>query len=285
MPKIQAFPTWLAINNANFTSPTGVTDLATGQPIGAGGLNAGDYGDLTNEEAANASYTTNGLLFEGRYRLVQVDSGATATNVKTGTVGYLRAGLSVKTAVILTAGSGMTAGTYTIAAANGSGGGNGAIIQVIVAANGTVTTQPVVLAGGNNYTSVPTFTMPASAGGTGATFVAQLNSTPNIVISADQQAVSGVGPVRPVVFLNSITPGNWGFIQELGTATVLDGATFIQTAGQFATVATGGSTMTTSSASVTIYTIGQVIDALLTSPPANTPFKILMGITATTVQD
>lgn len=285
MPKIQALPTWLAWNNGNFTSPTGITDQATGQPVAAGGLNLGDYFDATNDEAASASYTNNGLLYNGRYRFVQVDSGATAANVKTGTVGYLRAGLMLKTAVTLTAGSGQTPGAYTIAANISSGGGSGAIIQVVVQANGTVTGNPVVIQGGANYTSVPTFTMPTSAGGTGATFVGQLNSTPNIVISADQQAVSGVGPVRPVVFLNSITPGNYGFIQELGTATVLDGATFIQTAGQFATVATGGSTMTTSSASVTIYTIGQVIDALLTSPLANTPFKIQLGITATVVSD
>src|ERR1700679_2738742 len=108
MPKIQALPTWLAWNNCNFTSPTGITDQATGQPIAAGGLNQGDYFDATNDEAASASFTTNGLLYNGRYRLVQVDSGATAANVKTGTVGYLRAGTTVKTVVTLTAGSGQT---------------------------------------------------------------------------------------------------------------------------------------------------------------------------------
>lgn len=285
MPAIQALPTWLAWNNCNFTSPTGLADLATGQQIAAGGLNAGDYFSATNDEAAAASFLTNGLLFAGRYRLVQVDSGATAANVKTGTVGYLRAGLTMKTAVILTAGSGQTAGPYTIPANVSSGGGSGAIIQVIVSAAGTVTAQPTVLNGGANYTSLPTFTMPASAGGTGATFVAQLDTTPNRVISADQQAVSGVGPVRPVVFLNAITPGNYGFVQELGTATVLAGATFVQTAGQFAIVATGGSTMTTSATTLTIYTIGQVIDALLTSPLANTPFKIQLGFAATIVAD
>lgn len=281
MPAIQALPTWLAWNNANFTSPTGITDVNTGQPIAAGGLNLGGYFDATNDEAASASFTTNGILYAGRYRLVQVDSGATVANVKTGTVGYLRAGSSVKTAVVLTAGSGQTAGTYTVAA-NFGGGGTGAIIQVIVGAAGTVTANPVVLQGGSGYVSVPTFTL--VAGGTPATFVAQLNSTPNFVISADQQAVSGVGPTRPVVFLNAITPGNYGFIQELGTATVLAGATFTQTAGQFATVATGGSTMTTSATTLTIYGIGTVIDAI-TAPLANTPFKIQLGYAAGNVQD
>lgn len=283
MPKIQALPTWLAWNNCNFTSPSGITDLATGQPILAGGLNAGDYFDATNEEAANASYTTNGLLYEGRYRLVQVDSGATAANVKTGTVGYLRAGATVKTAVLLTAGSGQTAGTYPVAANVGSGGGSGAIIQVVVTAAGTVIANPTVLQGGANYTSVPTFTL--AAGGTPATFTAQLNSTPNLVTSAD--AVAAVSPVRPVVFLNVITPGNFGFVQELGTATVLDTVSTAQTAGQFAIAASGPGTglMAASATTLTIYTIGQVIDPLTGAALANSPFKILMGYAATTVQD
>lgn len=284
MPAIQAIPTWLAWNNCNFTSPTGLTDLATGQPIAAGGLNAGDYFSATNEEAANASYTTNGILYSGRYRLVQVDSGATVANVKTGTVGYLTAGKAVKSVVVLTAGSGQTAGTYTVAVNTPSGGGTGAIIQVIVAANGTVATPPTVLQGGSNFTTVPTFTMPTSAGGTGATFVAQLNTTPNLVTSAD--AVAAIVPVRPVVFLNAITPGNYGFVQELGTATVLAGATFTQTAGQFAIVESSShnGTMTTSATTLTIYGIGQVIDAI-TAPLANTPFKIQLGYAATIVAD
>lgn len=282
MPAIQALPTWLAVNNCNFTSPTGLTDMATGQSFGAGGLNLGDYFTATNEEAANASFTTNGLLFSGRYRLVQVDSGATAANVKTGTVGYLAAGKSVKTVVILTAGSGQTAGPYTVAAANGSGGGSGAIIQVIVAANGTVATPPVVLQGGSNYTSVPTFTL--AAGGTPATFVAQLNTTPNLVTSADQQLVTGVGAVHPVVFLNAITPGNYGFVQELGYATVLAGATFTQSVNTFAIAANGPGTglMTTSNATFGPFAIGYVIDAIA-APLANTPFKILLN--GPTLQD
>lgn len=283
MPKIQALPTWLAWNNANFTSSTGITDVNTGQPIAAGGLNLGDYFDATNEEAANSSFTTNGLLFAGRYRLVMVDSGAVASNVKTGTVGYIRAGSVVKTAVVLTAGSGQTPGPYTIPVNVPSGGGTGAIIQVIVAANGTVTAPPVVLQGGSGFSSVPTFTMPASAGGTGATFVAQLGTSPNVVTSYDQIAVTGVGPVRPVVFLNSITPGNYGFIQELGTATVITAAAATQTAGQFAITTTLG-VMAASVTTLTINTIGQVIDSI-TAPLVNTPFKIELGFTATTVQD
>lgn len=272
MPSIQALPTWLAWNNANFTSPTGLTDTATGQPFGAGGLNQGDYFDATNDEAANASFTTNGLLYAGRYRLVQVDSGATVANVKTGTVGYLRAGSSVKGVAILTAGSAQTAGTYQINATAGASGGSAAIISVVVGAAGTVTTPPVVIQGGVNYVGLPTFTMPAAAGGTPATFAVQLNATMNIVTSIDV-ANQYATLVRPVVFLNSITPGNYGFVQELGTATLIAGGTI--TPGQFVSTTGSGTGTVTSGTTYGILTVGQAIDAavvtntfkaILTSP-------------------
>ena len=140
MPLQQILPTWLAWNNCNFTSPTGMADVRTGAPYYAGGLNLGDYFDATEQEANNASYTTNGTLHAGRYRMVQVDSGASASNVKTGTVGYMVAG-----------------------------------------------GQPQL----------------------------------NLVTSYDKAIVGA----HPVIFLNSITPGNYGFVQEVfgGVATVLCG--------------------------------------------------------------
>jgi len=267
MPLQQALPTWLAVNNMNSVSPSGQTDNMTGYPYEGGGLNLGDYFDLTNDEAATASYTTNGLLYSGRYRYVQVDSGATAANVKTGTVGYMRLGSTVKSVVVLTQGSGQTVGTYQIASTGG--GGTGAIIQVVVASATSITAS--VVSGGNGYTSVPTFTL--ATGGTPGTVVAQLNSTPNIVTSADV----ATNAVRPVVFLNSITPGNYGFIQELGTATVLATASQTQAANQFAIVKSSSAdgTMTASSATFGPYAIGSVLDPI-TTPLANTPFKIVL---------
>jgi hypothetical protein len=131
----------LALNNCNDTSPSSFTDIRTGQPVFAGGLNLGDYFDL-DEQGANAlSYTTNGTLHAGRYRRIQVDSGATASNVKTGTIGYMVAG-----------------------------------------------GQPQL----------------------------------NLVTSYDKSIVGA----HPVIFLNSITPGNYGFVQELagGVGNILCGA-------------------------------------------------------------
>ena len=254
MPFQPILPTWLAWNNANFTSPTGLTDVRTGQPFQAGGLGLGDFFDATNQEAFQASYTTNGTLFSGRYRLVQVDSGATAANVKTGTVGYLRAGTYVQSVVITTAGTGATAGTYSIAATAGSGGGSGAVIQVVVGSTGTITYASVVQ-GGYGYISAPSFSLTIT-GTSGGVVAAQLNTTPNLVTSSDIAALTFTA-VRPVVFLNSITPGNYGFVQELGTATVL--ASGAITPNAFVAVATGTGTVATS-ATFTVLTIGQAID-------------------------
>ena len=281
MPFQPALPTWLALNNVNSPYPSGQGDSVTGFPYMAGGLNHGDYFDLTSEEAAGASYLTNGLLYSGRYRYVQVDSGATAANVKTGTVGYIRAGSTVKSVAVVTQGTSQTVGTYQVAATVGSGGGSGAVIQVIVTSATAITAS--VVNGGFGYVSPPTFTL--ATGGTPGTVVAQLaGPSMNVVTSADiaigtaSLANAGIGPVRPVVFLNSITPGNYGFIQELGVATVLAGSTFTQTQSQNALPVTGAGangTMTTSAAGYSIFNIGVVIDPLA-APLANTPFKILM---------
>ncbi len=145
MPYQPIVPTWLSLNAANDTSASYFTDLRTGQDINAGGLNAGDYFDLTNPEANDLSYSVNGILYAGRYRRVKVDSGATAANVKTGTIGLM----------------------------------------------------PSLSA-----------TSPLNKFGT-------RNPAMNVVTSYDQ-AIGLSNSVRPVVFLNSITPGNWGLYRNSG---------------------------------------------------------------------
>lgn len=268
MPFVNALPTWAALNNANFTSPTGMTDAATGQTEYGGGLNVGDYSDYTNDQAKTASYTTNGLLYAGRYRFVQVDSGANAANVKVGTVGYVRAGSTVKTVVVTSQGSGQTPGTYLIGSTGG--GGTGAVVQVVVSSATAITAT--VVSGGSGYTSVPTFTL--ATGGTPGGVAAQLDTTPNVVTSYDGTAV--VLNVRPVVFLNSITPGNYGFVQELGIATVLSGSA-TGTVGQFANVTSG--VLTTGGTTYGVNTIGNLLDA----QNSGTLTKVLLD--TPTVQD
>jgi hypothetical protein len=275
MPFVNALPTWLALNNANFTSPSGMTDAATGQTEYGGGLNVGDYSDYTNDQARLASYTTNGILYAGRYRFVQVDSGATAANVKTGTVGYMRVGSTVKTVVVTSQGTGQTPGTYLVGSTGG--GGTGAVVQVVVSSATAITAS--VVSGGSGYTSVPTFTL--ATGGTPGTVAAQMDASVNVVTSAD----IATNPVRPVVFLNSITPGNYGFVQELGIATVLGaalvGTTTLPCLVVGPAVSSNGTVTTVADGNITTLTLGGALDA----PGANsTLFKVLLQY-APTVQD
>ncbi len=181
MPFQPILPTWLALNACDDESPTGMEDLRLQQPYFAGGLNLGDYFDLTEQEANNMSDTSVGTLHAGRYRRVQVDSGATAANVKTGTIGLMTAG-----------------------------------------------DQPEL----------------------------------NIVTSYDK----GIAGAHPVVFLNSITPGNYGFIEELGIANVLCAASL-----QKASPNTGDLLEMTTSGLVddrTTQTVNQNTIGLALSPPS-----------------
>ena len=91
MPQLQSLTTWLALNACNDTSPSGITDPVTGLTVYVGDMDGGVYIDLTELQANQLSDTAIGTLHAGRYRRVQVDSGATATNVVTGTIGLLRA--------------------------------------------------------------------------------------------------------------------------------------------------------------------------------------------------
>ena len=284
MPFQPALPTWLSLNAVNSPYQSGQGDSVTGFPYAGGGLNQGDYFDLTNDEALGASYPTNGILYNGRYRYVQVDSGATAANVKTGTIGYIRSGNTLKSAVTITAGSGQTNGTFTINANLGSGGGTGASISVTIA-GGVIVGNPTVVSAGFGYVSAPTFTV--AQGGTPGTVVGQLGISENVVTSADQAlssnlAAAAAGPIHPVVFLNSITPGNFGFVQESGVATVLSAPSVAQTVNQYAQATASGSTpiglIAVSSATFGIYTIGNILDPLSGSQTATTtPFKIQMN--------
>lgn len=117
------------INNMASASPTGSVEALTGLPI-ATGLQVNQYQNFGDGEAA---------LYSSK-KIVSIQ--------------------------ILTAGSGQTAGTYSVTASAG-----GAVISVVVAGGGTVTAVPTITAPGFYATdTVPTFTL--AAGGTPATFSA-----------------------------------------------------------------------------------------------------------------
>jgi len=198
MPKLQSITTYFALNSSNDASPSGVVDLVTNQPIFIPDLDQGVYFDLTEAEANSLSQTSVGTLHSGRYRRVKVDSGATAANIKTGTIGLL--------------------------AQPGS---------------------------------------PLSM---------------NVVTSYD---IGTIG-VRPVVFLNAITPGNWGFVQELGVATVLGTATIQKASpakGDLVDSATGGLVNDLTAQAYAATSLGVAMD----QPQAALKFKILLELP--TIQD
>jgi hypothetical protein len=70
-----------------YTSPSGLIDTRTGYPYYAGGLIVGGYFDLTEAEAQAYGRAQ---LHEGRYRFVQIDSGATASNIVQGSIGLMK---------------------------------------------------------------------------------------------------------------------------------------------------------------------------------------------------
>jgi hypothetical protein len=259
------------LNTSNDTSPSGFANVRTYQQTNAGGLVLGDYIDLDNYEAAGLSSPNYGTLFEGRYRRVQVDANATAANVARGKAAYVVPGYSVYGVLILTAGSGQTPGTYVLTGSGG--GGSGAQIQVVVASGGTVTAQPTIVAAGSGYTSAPSFTL--SAGGTAATFQAQMVVNSYIVTSRD---VSGVILTQGRgVFLNSITPGNYGWIQENGIATILMDATTTTTAGDTVTplAPTNGTFRGIAAATAPLYSaFGTAFDA----PIASTLIRAVLNL-------
>ena len=209
MPLQPILPTWLALNGCNDTSASGQGDRRTGQPVNAGGLNQGDYFDLTNKEALQLSNTATGTLYNGRYRRVQVDSGATAANVKTGTIGLM----------------------------------------------------PSLAVVGTNILGTK-------------------NPPMNIVTSYDQAIGNTVGGVRQVVFLNSITPGNYGFVQELGTASVLGRTTLTAAAPAIGdviiSIATGVVDDPTQSGSPTYALSKAIVGEAIDLPVNNALFRFLL---------
>lgn len=224
MPLQQGLPAWVVLNAANDTVASGMSDVYTGFPYNAGGLNLGDYFDLTNAEAFRNCKPSVGTLCCGRYRRIQVDSGATAANVKTGTIGLMPS----------------------------------------LAAIG----QDV----GSNNPQLGGTTPPSM----------------NIVTSYDQSIGGGGKGVRPVVFLNAITPGNFGWVQELGIASVLgkNGLTAaVPAIGDLIIVTTSGLVDDpTQSTNLTYALQSLVIGTAVDIPFANKTFRILLD-SVPTVQD
>lgn len=242
---------------AVYISPTGLTDIRTGLTELGGGLNVGDFFDLTDAEAQ--SWSPN--LYGGRYRFVQLSTAATAANVVQGKPCGIAAPTTVGRVATATVGSGQTAGTYLVNSST-SGGTAVAVAQVVVGAGGTITSATLVQPGAG-FTSTPTFTV--AAGGTPGTILAQMAVSENVVSSFDASSISLLnvrGAFLASVTAAQITAGAFVFIQEQGVATLLPTTATSGVVGAYAQASASGGAITTTATAPTSALIGQAIDAV-----------------------
>ena len=253
---------------AVYTSKTGLTDLRTGLPELGGGLNLGDFVDLTEAEANSWSqqYAGQGKqLHRGRYRFVYVSTAATYSNIVQGAPVGMALGMTVQQAAIATVGSGGTAGTYTVSSST-SGGTATSTLQYTVGSSGGVT-QAIVLTPGAGFTSIPTWSL--SASGTSGSVVAQMTVDTNVVTSFDSSAIE-LSNVRGL-FLASltsaqVTAGAYVLIQEQGIGSCQVTTATQSTVGCQAAATTGAViTTTTASTSPPVGFFGYILDAASTT--------------------
>ena len=235
---------------AVYTSRTGLTDLRTGYAELGGGFNVGDYMDLTESEAQSWSqqYAGQGTtLHEGRYRIVQLCAAATTGNTGFGKVVGTAPGSSVQGVSILTAGTGQTAGTYTVAASGGTSTTT-ATLQYVIGSAGTLISATILNGGAYTTATLPTFTL--AAGGTPGTVQAQMVQSSNYVTTFDSSAINVLmarGVFLATVTAAQITAGAFVLIQESGIAPV-----YVTTATQTAT----GSILWSATASAVTANVG-----------------------------
>lgn len=243
---------------AVYTSPTGLTDPRTGLTELGGGMNEGDYFDLTAAEAANYPG-----LFTGRYRFTRISPLSTAANIFQGAPAGVAKPTRVGLVVVAAVGTGLTPGTFQVNS-SASGGTVLAVAQVVVGSAGTITSAKI-LNGGAGFTSTPTFSLTA-LGGSGGSVLAQMDVSVNVVGSFDATASISITNKPRGVFLAPVTAaqiaaGAYVFIQEEGLASVLVTTATSATVGSIAAAGANGTVTTTTSATYVAAALGQLVDA------------------------
>lgn len=252
---------------AIYTSPTGMSDPLTGIPYLGGTLHAGDYVDLTADEAAQWNVLYGANLYPGRYRFCAVSVNAVYSNIKFGTPVGFGLGTYVAQALVAAGGSGYVitatgATTGTVAITSSSGGGTAATANLTI--SGGVITGAQLTYPGANMTSVPTFTLSSvlSTGSAGSVVAAQYAS-PNFISSFDSSSAQ-LSTVRGVSLTTitsaQVTAGAWIVVQEEGIAPILVTTATNTAAGCYCAATTGGAVTTTTAA--TAVPVGYFADTL-----------------------
>jgi hypothetical protein len=161
MPLQQIIPTWFALNGCNDISPSGLNDIRTGAPVFAGGLNIGDYFDLTEQEAREHSYEVTGILHSGRYRRVQIHPQANDQNVEKGRILWMVTALIPDVNIVTTSNNGLV-GVRPVVVLNDVEPGNYCFIQELGVASirmgGSGTIGQMVAPGSSGTATVATET-------------------------------------------------------------------------------------------------------------------------------
>ena len=250
-----------------YTSPSGMADVNTGIPYLGGTLHAGDYVDLTANEAAQWNVLYGSNLYPGRYRFVQVSPNATYSNIKFGTPVGFGLGTYVDQVLVAVGGTGYVitatgATTGTVAITSSAAGGTAATANLTI--SGGVITGAQLTYPGINMTSVPTFTLSSvlSSGSSGSVLAAQFIS-PNFISSFDSSSAQ-LSTVRGVslttITAAQITAGAWIVIQEEGIAPILVTMATNTAAGAYCAATTGAVVTTTTAA--TAVPVGYFADTL-----------------------
>jgi hypothetical protein len=277
---------------AFFQGPLAVYPILTGQqdPVtGAAYLGTdfleGNYADVSNEDAQqwNSQYGTQ--LKGGRYRICRLATNANTANLPQvagagGVVGWA-AGTTVGSAVIATAGSGGTNGTYSCASSYNIGSQSPAIAQVVVSGGAII--SAAIIQGGGPFLATPTFGLTEIPGiGGGVSLLAQLSQSSSYVTTFDSTAISDISLVKGIAYTPvtaaQIAAGAWIVVQESGIAQVKVGTTTQSAVGDqaVATATTAGGVVTTQTPAYSALEVGSVL--AVPAVGATVPVKLTIPV-------
>lgn len=277
---------------AFFQGPLAVYPIQTGQqdPVtGAAYLGTdfleGNYADVSNEDAQqwNSQYGTQ--LKGGRYRICRLATNANTANLPQvagagGVVGWA-AGTTVGSAVIATAGSGGTNGTYSCASSYNIGSQSPAIAQVVVSGGAII--SAAIIQGGGPFLATPTFGLTEIPGiGGGVSLLAQLSQSSSYVTTFDSTAISDISLVKGIAYTPvtaaQIAAGAWIVVQESGIAQVKVGTTTQSAVGDqaVATATTAGGVVTTQTPAYSALEVGSVL--AVPAVGATVPVKLTIPV-------
>lgn len=237
----------LAVYPAN----TGLVDPITGSPERGGNFYVGNYADLSQADAQvwNSQYNPPEPLYAGRYRIVKLNTTSVANVTGFGFPVAWALGMAVQQVAIANPGFGGIANTY-ICSSTTSGGTAKATAQVVVGASGGIISA-TLLFGGAGFTSVPTFPLTELGGIGGASLLAQMLESPNLVQPYDSSAIAIAQP-RGIQLTSAtaaqIAAGAYVIIQESGIANVRVTVPTATASGAYAAATVNAQVTTTTAA-------------------------------------